>query len=301
MKKSKEIKIHFLSVVKNNWQNNKQATQKTEPFYDVENVFKFMKKLAKKSLFYDLKGDKFAYLGDIKYETGPNNSQLVIGLFKSGRNEFRPSVVNRVTGDERKSPKNKGESDIEKTHFIFRIDRKSKETYLFLESNHFGLTPFNVINYLNKFTKDYCKDKKLNSKFSLGHFIIPRNNFLTELNRIKDAKIAEVYVDKKILRSDALNFSNRTVPVQDNVVLTVKATRQNSIKSTVLDFFNGFKKGNEIERIRLYGIDIDNNKTFIDTSFMAKFDYIKALLDQETGEAVTDDFWKDLLIIAKNF
>ena len=51
----------------------------------------------------------------------------------------------------------------------------------------------------------------ISRRFSIIKEDIPVNNFLTELERLQRTVLAEVYVDKKLLGSDALEFSNRII------------------------------------------------------------------------------------------
>ena len=61
------------------------------------------------------------------------------------------------------------------------------------------------------------------------------------------------------------------------------------------------KKHYGINRIRIYGEDENGNNTYIDTNFMGRNDFINANLNEDTGEIITEDFFKDLIIISKDF
>ena len=117
------------------------------------------------------------------------------------------------------------------------------------------------------------------------------------------AKVAEIYIDKQLLGNEALNFSEKILQVKQDVKLVVKADLKSDITKLGVDLFNKLNNKNDsgINRIRIYGIDENGNNTFVDTSFMGRTDFINSNLNDDTGEIVTDDFLRDLKIIAENF
>lgn len=296
--KTKDTKIQFYALIKRDWKSPKQENILETPFYEVNNILEYISKLGKKKRFYDLKNDKFCFLDSFTID---NN--YCSGFFKSARNEFRPNLINKLTGNERKNPKEKTEGDIEKTHFVIKIDPSNEEVYLFLEHNHTGISVQNIVGYLNKFGREYASKKNISSRFTIFHQIIARNNFLTELEKFERTKIAEIHVDKNILGNEFLNYSNRTVSIQQDVLLKVKAERSEDIKNFAVDIFNKFsgKKDNSISKIRIYGQDENGNETFIDTGFMGQVDFIPVKLDDDTGEAVTQDLIDGIRKIANTF
>lgn len=296
--KTKDTKIQFYALRKRNWKSPNQEDIEETPFYEVREALEYVSKLSKKKRFYDLKNDKFCFL-----DTFTKDRSYCSGFFKSARNEFRPNLINKVTGNERKNPKEKTEGDIEKTHFVIRIDRANNEVYLFLEHNHHGIGIQSVVNYIKKFSREYAEKENTSSRFSIFYQMIARNNFLTELEKFERTKIAEIHVDKRILGNKFLNFSNRTVTIQQDVMLKVKAERKEDIRNFVVDTYNKFSrnKNESISKIRIYGQDENGNETSIDTSFMGAVDFIPAKLDDDTGEAITQDLLKDIRRLANSF
>lgn len=295
---SKEIKIQFYTIIRRNWKNSDEKNTEFVPFYLAAEVIQYISTLPKKKKFYELKNNKFCFIDNVEI-----NENFCSGYFKSARDQFRPNLLNKQTGVERKNPKEKSEGDIEKTHFVVKVDEKNEEVYLFLEQNHTGISILNFINYLNNFSKKYAVKKKLETRFSLTHQVIARNNFLTELEKLEKTKIAEIHIDKKILGNNFLQFSNRIIPIQNDIMLQVKAEKKEDIKNFAVDVYNNFSKGKDdaISKIRIYGYDENGNKTFIDTDFMGQIDFIPVQLDADTGEAETEDLLKQLNRIATNF
>ena len=113
---------------------------------------------------------------------------------------------------------------------------------------------------------------------------------------------ADIFVDKTLLGSDALNFSNITGDVQENMILTLKSEKKKSIKQTlcqIVHFFNGNQS--QINRIRVKGKMPNNNDSIIDTAFIVKKVYVEVEQNEDTGEFNTSDMFAQLRFLANDF
>ena len=281
------------------WKKRSEDEIREVPFYLIESVLDYINKLNKKEKFHDLKGNKFCFLEALNKKS-EENTTVYTGFFKSARNEFRPDLINKRTGIERKNPKEITEGDIEKTHFLVKIDKQKDEVYFFLERNFYGVTISNIADYFSDFTKKYCVTKKEKKNFSIIHLEIPRSNFFTELKALTRASLAEVHFDKKLLGSSALNFSNRTISLKQDLVLTAKASAKESIAEVGIDLWNKFsqQQDSSISKIRIRGRDRNNHEVLLDTTFACKTEYVTVDLSFDTGEVNTSQIYTGLKDIA---
>ena len=128
---------------------------------------------------------------------------------------------------------------------------------------------------------------------------IIRDNFISELEKLKRATSIDVFFNKSLLGSRALQFSERTSAIQDQVKLTLKAERNKSAKEVGIDIFNRLnrqKKNNaqEVSKIRIYGKNENDKDTFIDTTFMEKIEPIKVSINESTGQVQTMEIYRFL-------
>ncbi len=297
MKKNKDCKIIFATIIKKNYPN---TGLDPEPFYDIGKVLGFIKKLKRKEKFLDLKENKFCFISSIKEYEGADGETIFEGLFTSARNEFRPDLIDKKTGTVRPNPKELSEGDINKTHFVIKVSKSSEEVYCLLEKNHFGITINNVVNYLIYFNRKYLKKKKKKIAFTLRHFLIARKDFRKEIDRVARTTQAEVTFNKKLLGDKFLSFSNRTGDLKEEVKLVAKASRGDDIKEFGIDLFNKFKgQKSEISRLRISGSDFEGNDIVLDTSFMSKVEFVFTSLNPLTGEVITKDLLKGMSLIAE--
>jgi hypothetical protein len=281
------------------WKKGKKDKTSLEPFLEVKDIVSEIKKLGRLKKFYDLNNGKFFFLESI--EIIENNSDVILkGFFKSARNEFRPNLINKKTGTERPNPKLLTEGDIEKTHFVFKIAKDRDEVYLLLEYNYHGITCSNIIEYFTHFHRIFQKKKGHTQFFTIVQAIISGNDFFDGLQLLKRTKVAEVHFDKQLLGSKALNFSNRTVSLKQDIKLVAKAEIGESIKEVAVDLFNAFnKKDSKITRVRVFGNDDDNNEVILDTLKIIKNEFVKVDLNTDTGEVVTSQILTALFKISE--
>jgi hypothetical protein len=287
MKTKKDVKILFYQLFLTKWKKGKKESSTLHPFVEVKDIIASIKKLARLKKFYDLNNGKFFFLETV--EMIEDDSDVILkGFFKSARNEFRPNLINKKTGEERPNPKQLTEGDIEKTHFVFKIAKKREEVYLLLEYNFHGITCSNIIDYFSHFYKSMLKATGNILFFTIVPAIIPGNDFIDGLNLLKRAKIAEVHFDKQLLGSNALNFSNRTVSIKQDLKLIAKAEAGESIKEVAVDLFNKFnQQGSGVTRVRIFGSDDTNSEVILDTLKIIKNEHIKVDLNPDTGEVMT--------------
>ncbi len=302
MNKTKDCKVYFSTLIKRMWKSKKVKKEVNLPLDSIDEIIKFIKKRKKTDRYYDLKDDKFCFLATATIFPENNSAIIINGFFKSSRDNFRPNVLHKSTGLERANPKNKGEGDIEKTHFVMKIDKAVDEVYLFLECNGNGINTNNLINYISHFNSLLLTETKSVKNYSIKHLIIPKNDFLMELENLSRANMAEIYISKKILGGNALNLSNRTTQLKHDVKLIVSASPKETATEFIVDCFNGFKTNkNDISKIRVYGNDENKNEIIIDTSFMSKIEYVTVDINQDTGEVNSSQLFTGLTQIANSF
>lgn len=303
MNTKKNVIITYHRILQRMWKSNNNTEEASYPFYMIKDVFKYVKSLGKKNKFYELKNDKFCFIDSLEEDVIDNDVVLYKGYFKSARSEFRPNLINKVTGNERKNPKEIMEGDIEKTHFVVKVSKIDNEVYLLIEKNYYGITSNNFINYISEFTKSYMNKNGISKRFSIIKEDIPVNNFLTELERLQRTVLAEVYVDKKLLGSDALEFSNRIISLKKDIMITARAMPKETITEFGIDLFNKMNGTSKsaISRIRVRGVDENSNSVLLDTLNLSKKDNIEIELNTETGEVMTSQLLNRLKKTALDF
>jgi hypothetical protein len=299
MKTDKNVKISFHQLFKKKWKKKNEENSTYFPLLEINDIIVYIRNLPQLQKFHNLVGGKFCFLELVDIVNGDSNV-IFKGFFKSARNEFRPDLINKITGVERTNPKQLSEGEVEKTHFVIKIDKKRDEVYLLLELNYHGITCSSVIDYFTSFNKSYLKSINQPQSFTIVHAVIPGNDFLDGLQLLSRTKLAEVHFDKQLLGSKALNFSNRTVSLKQDLKLVASAAVGESIKEVAVDLFNAFnRKESGITKVRIFGIDENNNDVILDTSKIVKIEFVKVDLNPETGEVMTPQIISGLVKISE--
>ena len=246
----------------------------------------------------DISDDRICFLDIFEYN---EDSCLLKMLFKSAKHSYRAPLLNRNTVEARDNPKTMEEGEQVKTHLLIKF--VNGDAIVFLETGRNVLTLKIITDYLNTFISIFNnahRRDRIEGAFCFD--MIPRDDFREVLDNMERVLCAEVFIDKQVLGSDALNFSERIEHVQDNIILEIKTERRETIKHTIYDIFSKLTGGpSVIRRIRVKGKTSDTNESIIDTSFINKKEYIDAQQNEDTGEYNTAYMFSQLELLSQDF
>lgn len=284
-----------------NWLHLSKKVNGEEVFENVEiflpTFLEYICRLDRVQRKYDLTRDKFCFIESYRLDASTHCVEL---LFKSAKHSYRAPLLDKNTVEERDNPKRIEEGEQVKTHLLLKF--LEEDAIVFLETGLNLMTMANIVEYLNNFLVSYnnAYDEIIEGRFSFD--MIPRDDFQEVLDSMTRVVCAEIFVDKTLLGSDALNFSNITENVQENLILTLKSEKKKSIKQTLCQIvrsFNGTQS--RINRIRVKGRMPNNNESIIDTSFIIKKEYVVVEQNEDTGEFNTSDMFAQLRFLANGF
>lgn len=268
---TKKRKVKFYALAQNKGKGFKPASI-------LKDVLDFSTQLAIDDRVHDIDDHRFCYLDSANF-----NGTVGELIFKSAKRGYLPNLIHRHTLKERANPKDKDEGETEKTHAMIKFSKT--DVYLVLEVNGLGISMYNLDHYFKLFLRKYLKYIGSDDKIALDYEPLAKEDFLDEINRMSRVVNSSIYVEKQILGSAALNFSNRTDSVQHQVEILIKAKRKDNIVQTVKDTFNKLAGGrSEIKRMRVQGKDNLNNDVSISTSFLEKTAFIE--VDQNPNDNV---------------
>ena len=186
----------------------------------------------------------------------------------------------------------------EKTHFAIKIT--NEEVFVILQHKSGGMTIKHIVSYLKHFYRNY--NNEYNKKNNITYNQLASDNFEEILKNMNDIKLAEITIDKKILSTSSVNYSDITSEIQDNIVLTAKNKKgKNLNRFANYIYTNKFgKKDDGISRIRIKGKDIDDNNVIFDTDFLSKITNIQIERNVETGEFQSESMLTELRKIAED-
>lgn len=275
-------------------------SEKGDSIFEVKDnlitILCFIEKQTNKSKKKDISDDRICFLDSYSYN---DNDGIVKILFKSAKHSYRAPLLNRNTVESRENPKTKEEGEQVKTHLLIKFIEG--DAIVFLETGRSQLSMKVITEYLNTFLSLY--NNKHKNRIIDGHFnfnIIPRDDFKEVLDGMQRVTCASVYIDKQILGSNALNFSNRIEHVQKDIVVEIKTERNRSIKETVCDIVSSLSRS-QIKRIRVKGNMPGTGECIIDTDYIVKKEYIDAQQSEETGEFNTQFMFSQLELLASGF
>lgn len=233
---------------------------------NINRLLHYILSLSRTDRKQDISNERICFLESYSYD---ENTHLAKLLFKSAKHSYRAPLLNRNTVELRDNPKTMEEGEQVKTHLLIKF--KEGDAIVFLETGRDILTMKNITDYLNLFVSIFNNNNNEDIINGLFRFdMIPRDDFGEVLENMQRVTCASIYVQKQILGSDALNFSNITNEAKENIIIEVKAKKGLSLKSMMYDLLAKFNGGQTIQRIRITGKLQNNSEAIIDTSFIIK-------------------------------
>lgn len=190
-----------------------------------------------------------------------------------------------------------------KTHALVKF--KDGDAILFLETGGGMLSYHGLAEYLNRMLAFYNGQFTNDEGKILGHFCIDmilRDDFREVLNSMNRVSCATIFTDKRILGSEALNYSEPSEELKEEVVIELKAKRGKNIMQHIYDFLDRANGANsEIRRIRVKVKLPNNNEGIIDTGFIIKKEYVDAQQNEDTGEYNTAYMFSQLVSLSRDY
>ncbi|MBK9479121.1 MAG: hypothetical protein IPN99_09850 [Bacteroidetes bacterium] len=290
MRPKKRI-IKFYTLIQKDWETSNSPI----PAQRVKYIIDMVILLERKKRVFDITKQKFCVLESSTFNESNKTHSLI---FKSAKTDYRPDLFDRETIQERKNPKKSTEGDGEKTHLIIKY--KDDDVFIVLEKNGKGINIRAIVKYFQKFAKKYMASINEKLNFSFEEIPMIKENFLEEIKKLKRVVLGQVYVDKSILGSPALNYSNRIQEIKHNIILSISAEREQNIIKTIEDlWYKLTAPDSKIEKIRVTGKNSINGDVIIDTGFIEKVDQIEAEINEATGVVTSTSIMTKLTEIAQ--
>ncbi len=264
---------------------------------ELSKVLNYLLSASKTARKIELSDDKFCFMESCDLD---DVNDLHKVLFKSATHSYRAPLINRKTVEERENPKTIDEGEGKKTHLVIKY--KNGDAIVLLENFQKGLSMKQVIQYLNSAIDFYNSKHKIQLIYRFDYSIIPRDDFAEVLESMSRVLCASIYVDKQVLGSNALNFSERTNAVQDDIIIEVKTKRHESIKAFSKDMVVMLGGGkSKIKKIRIKGKNEQNNDIMIETGMIIKKEYVETQMNEDTGEIITANMFSEMVELSKTF
>jgi hypothetical protein len=212
-----------------------------------------------------------------------SDSDIQVLVFKYAEHGRRPPLINKDTLEERDNPREMEEGELERTHVGFRYTEN--EIIVILEEVRTGVTIGRLVYYLEYFLGELYNQLGAVRNYSIKHSIVAKDDFSQELKKLSRVHVGYISMSKSLLGSEFLDLSDRTEQVRSEIVIEVKAERKKTIKGVFLDVYNKFlSTGESVSKIRVYGIDDDQNSVILDTDLIKQVQHLEFEKDIYTGE-----------------
>jgi hypothetical protein len=221
-------------------------------------------------------------------------TKCYFGCIKSATFGTKKDLLDSLTNSERENPKSITEGEKEENYFVLAFNGNSEFEIIYQNAQN-GITSNQFKSYLDKFILKYLTsiEQEMNFSSEIGDIIIENpEEIIGRLDRIVECK---VYVDKEVLGSQFLNFTERTLNIKENLVVDIRADFKQSIVEVARDLIQNIVHNNRISKIWVRGKDNDNNETKFFIERIMKSKYIDVTLDPNKKSIVKSSIKTELI------
>ena len=202
-------------------------------------------------------------------------------VFKSCKYNHSPNLMSSIDGTERPSDKLLTEGDKELTHVLMRFD--PEEAYTICENRQSGISFKSIIDYLNASLVRMIRKEGIDEKRKIGYSCIPSENYSTIIDGSSRITNMEIYTENKWLGSQYMNLMELTDSFNEEIVISVKAKKKESIAKSIAKgiFQKVTSTERSISRVRLYMKDENNFNVVLDSLGAVKNEEITVELRED--------------------
>jgi hypothetical protein len=244
---------------------------------EFEKLLMHISRLSRPQQKMDINFNKFCLLSSIH-----SDGEIRELTFESATHSYRAPLLNRQDASTRDNPKTITEGDTFKTHVVLKY--VGGDILMIAEKFRGGLSMKEIVVYLNNMKNRLEASSGQSLPYNFAFQIIAKDNIEEELENMDRVVGAEVFVDKQILGSEALNYSERIETIKEEIVIIVRPQRLRDMKLAALDLLRNFNgETTQIKKLRIEGRNARNNQVVIDTTFMEKREFVDAIMNEDTG------------------
>ena len=217
-------------------------------------------------------------------------------VFKSAKYDQSREVRDTDTMEQRGILKRPEDGDEEKTHLCVRLRKGAERLTAVLESNFFGINTVDIATYLNEQINSIQEELEENYSYKISFEIMPSEDFLIELEKMKKINLLRVTMDIKDLGlGDFQSYADRDV-LRPTVELYIRKKRGKGInipKDLISSTYQEHKSASPQRQIRKIAVEGANESgnLKIDTDSIQMKHSIEVETFQPTNEVSTTDFF----------
>ncbi|MEO5358201.1 MAG: hypothetical protein H7844_13020 [Nitrospirae bacterium YQR-1] len=237
--------------------------------------------------------NRFHFLKDYRSE-----SHYGLGYFISAKYNHMPDLISLETLKTRPNPKEPNEGEAEKTHFALGLGET--EAYLILEKKHGGISIGLIKEFIeNQLNIIFKNNNKFGKHYFLSYQLLVAGDFLSNLNKMKTIRVAEIYTPSEILTDTFVSDAIIPAEIKDNIIITLSAKKKGTLSFIEKIHSTHFGKNDKIiSRLRVRGKTEDNANMVLDTDRIIEKIKIEVELD-ENGQVVTESIFPQLATIIR--
>lgn len=221
-------------------------------------------------------------------DLGNGNCDLI---FKSAKYNQVRTVIDTTSMITRGTIKTHSDGDEEKTHLCVRYVPGRTDMICIHESNYYGVRMQAIVRYLNEKFDKYLTATHSNIFWTLSKEFVVCEDFLAEVDKMRNISLLKVTIDHEDLGSDFLRLADRNDDVKSTIDISIGKVKRNKPipKELIRNYYAQMMQGGIIKRVVADGSN-ESGPIRLDTEAIKK----KQSVTVETtpiGEVRSEDFF----------
>lgn len=215
------------------------------------------------------------------------------GMMSTGNHGSRRNLKNSVNNSKRSNPKLIVEGEEQENYFVLGFNSNGDIDLIFQNAGR-GINSIQMKNYLEKYIDLYLTAEEIEKEFDVieGTVVSTPDVMIDRLERITKTNI---YYDKSVL-NDELDLTNRTLQSKAEIVVEVRAQRNQDIRDVLEDARQKLVHSNtKIEKIWVEGKDNNGNRSSFFLNQIQKRTFVTLDIDNTTASLIKENVKAELI------
>lgn len=213
-------------------------------------------------------------------------------IFKSAKYNHVRNEIDTETMKKHGRRKNPQDGDEEKTHLCIRF-LKGNDSFLTMhESNRYGLTLKNIVEYLNEQFKIYKDNLQKKDNYVIKYELMPDEDFLSAIKKLKTMSLLKLTVSKDYFKDEFMRFAERS-DISDEIEISIKPPRgiKKFPENLIKEYYDASQDKSKIKKVIIKGTN-EFGQFKVDSEIMRMKRCLTVNKETLTKEVDSKDFFE---------
>lgn len=213
-------------------------------------------------------------------------------IFKSAKYNHVRNEIDTETMTKHGRRKNPQDGDEEKTHLCIRFFKGNDSFLTIHESNRYGLTLKNIVEYLNEQFKIYKDNLQKKDNYVIKYESMADEDFISVAKKLKTMSLLKLTVSKDYFKDEFMRFAERS-DISDEIEISIKPPRgiKKFPENLIKEYYDASQDKSKIKKVIIKGTN-EFGQFKVDSEIMRMKRCLTVNKETLTKEVDSKDFFE---------